>query len=134
MFIQKIHFRFLGLFFFTLLSSGCIEFDAKWGETDPPAQHTGFLADCLPDGVSLQNRVSQPYAKTVAEALLYLKAVCRGNKLMDGSGREIRFLPAPCFGMNPGPERMLKAHKEFQKNLKKLQRKYTVIVLKRLCV
>ena len=90
--------------------------------------------DCLPEGYTLADVVS--YTRTgkdgegvvtIKERLVELKARCKGGKLVDGKGREIRFFRATCYGNPPDDyEELVRKERE---ELEGLQKRFTVIVL-----
>jgi len=92
---------------------------------------------CLPDGIKQTDVVSyrgpkariqngrQPYV-SVGEKLLELKARCKRGKLVDGTGREIRFFHlSGCWG-NP-PEGYQEILAKQNRELIRLRKRYTVV-------
>ena len=84
--------------------------------------------NCLPKDVradevlSLGKGTSQ---LTVKQKLAQMKARCRGGKLFDAKGREIRFFRVSCWG-NPPPDYLEILQRE-NEQIKKLQQRFTVI-------
>lgn len=72
--------------------------------------------------------------QTIQDALAAVGASCHGGKLVDAQGRGIRFIDEPCFGANPGPERMRLVMDLYKKKLALLQSQYTVIIIVRICM
>jgi hypothetical protein len=92
--------------------------------------------DCLPDGIKPSDVVSVQQAKptgdgdaktiTVAQKLKEIRAHCRRRKLVDPSGKEIRFYHlVGCWG-NP-PEGYQEILEQQAKDLALLRRRYRVI-------
>ena len=85
---------------------------------------------CLPKDVRADEVVSYDVkgksTVTVEKKLIELKARCRKGKLVEASGREIRFFRTSCWG-NP-PEDYLEIQKREGEELAKLKKRYTVIV------
>ena len=87
--------------------------------------------DCLPKDVQADEVVS--YGRngkqnvTVEKKLIELKARCRSGKLVDAKNKEIRFFRVSCWG-NP-PTDYLEIQKRESKELEKLRKRYTVIVM-----
>jgi hypothetical protein len=93
---------------------------------------------CLPDGIKPTDPVSYLMLKpgirkgkqfiTVGEKLAELRARCRKGKLVDRTGREIRFFQMTgCWG-NP-PEGYQEILDEQTRELSRLKKRYTVIEL-----
>lgn|SRR6185436_10963766 len=91
---------------------------------------------CLPAGIKetdIVGRLSvKPFAKkgkqfvTVKDKLTELKAHCKKGKLIDGSGREIRFFTLTgCWG-NP-PDNYQELLDKQSRELTRLRKRYTVI-------
>jgi len=90
---------------------------------------------CLPSEIALEEIVFAHLPKstenknkriTVRQTLTRLKASCKKGKLVDGSGREIRFYRlVGCWG-NP-PEDYQEQLAKQQQELDRLKKKYTVI-------
>jgi hypothetical protein len=95
------------------------------------------FAACLPDEVKPEMVVTlepnqettstaKPKRVTVRQRLLQLKAHCKDGKLLDGKGREIRFVQLiGCWG-NP-PEDYQEQLNHQQEEIKRLKEKYTVV-------
>lgn len=94
-----------------------------------------FVA-CLPAGIELEEVVSAPQLKsttvtaskpvTIREMLSRLKAHCKKDKLIAGTGREIRFYRlVGCWG-NP-PEDYQEQLAQQNQELQRLKKKYTVV-------
>lgn len=92
--------------------------------------------ECLPPDITLDTIVSTSTVETAAgnkieketvkQRLDKINAGCRGGKLMDGKGREIRFYRLQdCWG-NPPPD-YLSIIDNQQKELAKLKKKYTLV-------
>lgn len=93
--------------------------------------------NCLPAGVKATDVVSADLANTekggiavkkvtVKQKLNELKARCRGSKLVDGAGREIRFYRLTgCWGSPPAdyPEILERQRKEIEE----LKKHYTLV-------
>jgi hypothetical protein len=96
-------------------------------------EHNGIEFPCLPpnikpaDIVSAERVGSPPkiIKVTVKEKLIELNAQCKGGKLLDNKGREIRFYRSHCFGA-PTAYAMETMRRE-KEELKALREKYTVI-------
>ena len=94
----------------------------------------GF-ANCVPKDISLKGKIaeyppdSSPKSKkprTIEQKLIELKARCSAGKLVDKSGKEIRFVHLlGCWG-NP-PEDYQEQMDKQQAEISKLKEKYTVI-------
>lgn len=91
---------------------------------------------CLPDGIDLHTVVEvvqdpkTPESKkvTVKEKLKSICAKCREGKLVDGSGREIRFFRLQgCWG-NP-PADYLEILGKQAKEIEELKKNFTVVEL-----
>jgi hypothetical protein len=87
---------------------------------------------CLPSGIKSTDVVSAQSIKseikkiTVKEKLTELKARCKKGKLVDASGREIRFFKLTgCWG-NP-PVDYQEIMQRQNEELEKLRKRYTVI-------
>ena len=92
---------------------------------------------CLPEGTKLTDVVSAIIARpgagpaaskkiTVEQKLLELKARCKKGKLVDASGREIRFYRlVGCWGNPPADYQEILARQT--EEVEKLKKKYTVI-------
>jgi len=114
------------LSFFALLTLGRIV-DSK----------TDSFTACLPDEVKPEMVVTlesnqelrttgKPRPVTVKQRLLQLKAYCKDGKLLDGRGKEIRFVHLlGCWG-NP-PEDYQEQLNQQQAEIKQLSEKYTVV-------
>lgn len=99
----------------------------------PPSDR---FQQCLPDGTELTDIVSVTIGKpgaglaikktTVEEKLIAIKARCKKGKLVDASGREIRFFRLQgCWGNPPeGYQEILQRQND---ELEKLRKRYTVI-------
>ena len=90
--------------------------------------------DCLPESFKLTDVVSYGQKRkgsdediTIKDKLVQIKARCKGGKLLDGKGKEIKFFKFSCFGNPPidYDEIMQKEREEFDK----LKKDYTVIVV-----
>ena len=104
----------------------------SWLVTSPSDR----FQQCLPDGTELTDIVSATIGKpgaglaikktTVEEKLIAIKARCKKGKLVDGSGREIRFFQLQgCWGNPPeGYQEILQRQND---ELEKLRKRYTVI-------
>ena len=69
---------------------------------------------------------AKPKPVTVKQRLLQLKAYCKDGKLLDGRGKEIRFVQLiGCWG-NP-PEDYQEQLNQQQAEIKRLKQKYTVV-------
>jgi hypothetical protein len=80
----------------------------------------------LPAGINSADKVTA--AITVKQRLVELKARCRRGKLVDRSGREIRFYRlAGCWG-NPPPDYREILERQ-RRELERLKKRYTVIEL-----
>lgn len=92
-------------------------------------QATNF--DCLPDDITLKDVVTYGFEPeknvTVRDKLIELKAKCESGKLVDDHQREIRFFRLECWG-NP-PADYEERQQQQQEELKKLEKKYTVILM-----
>ncbi len=94
---------------------------------------TGVLAySCLPSGVSSDTLVSSDIGAyntvTVSQKLSSLRAVCQGDKLVDGSGKPIYFYNLiGCWG-NP-PNNYLELMANQSQEIAKLQFQYNVITI-----
>src|SRR6266436_9091116 len=101
---------------------------------------TPTLADrfqhCLPEGTELTDVVSATIATpgsglaskktTVKEKLIAIKARCKKGKLVDASGREIRFYKLTgCWGNPPRDYQQILARQT--EEIEKLRKRYTVI-------
>ena len=88
--------------------------------------------DCLPDEVTLKDVVTYNKGNprkniTVKDKLLKLKAQCENGKLVDEHHKEIRFFRVQCWGNPPAD---YKERQQLQQDeLKKMEKKYTVVVL-----
>ena len=90
---------------------------------------------CLPPPIRLTDIVSATLVRTnppvvekvtVAQRLTELKAVCKNDKLIDGSGTEIYFyMLTGCWG-NP-PVNYQEILKQQEAELERLKKQYTVI-------
>ena len=97
------------------------------------------LSGCLPDEIKPEMLVTlepnpvttpannaKPKPVTVRQRLIQLKAHCKDGKLLDGQGREIRFVHLiGCWG-NP-PEDYQEQLNQQQVEIKRLKEKYTVV-------
>jgi len=85
---------------------------------------------CLPKDVRADEAVSYGIKGksilTVEKKLAEMKARCSRGKLVDASGREIRFFRVSCWG-NP-PDDYQEIQKRENEELGKLKKRYTVIV------
>ena len=85
---------------------------------------------CLPKAVRADEVVSYGFKGkqnlTVEKKLIEMQARCRGGKLVDAKGREIRFFRVSCWG-NP-PDDYLEIRKRENEELATLKKHYTVIV------
>jgi hypothetical protein len=99
----------------------------------PPSNR---FQECLPNGTELTDVVSATITKpgaelatkktTVEEKLIAIKARCKKGKLVDASGREIRFFRLQgCWGNPPADYQEILARQD--EELKKLRKRYTVI-------
>jgi hypothetical protein len=103
----------------------------------PVNSNSDSFTACLPDEVkpemvvmleSSQEATSaaKPKPVTVKQRLLQLKASCKDGKLLDGQGKEIRFVQLiGCWG-NP-PEDYQEQLNQQQAEIKRLKQKYTVV-------
>jgi hypothetical protein len=96
--------------------------------------------DRLPDGVNLTDQVRKDATNdkgevvststtTVEAELKELGAKYANDKLIDRTGREIRFYTPPVRGISQGFEEDERQRKEDEKEFAELKKKYTVIVL-----
>lgn len=96
--------------------------------------------DRLPDGVKLTDEVRKDVTNdkgevisakisTVEAELKELGAKYANDKLVDRSGREIRFYTPPVRGTSQGFEEDERQRKQDEKEFLELKKKYTVIVL-----
>lgn len=100
-----------------------------------PDGRTDRFAPCLPKGTALEEVVSiakKPAGQaatrnvTVREKLRQLKARCKRGKLVDASGREIRFYRlVGCWGNPPDDYQEQLARQTLE--LQRLKKKYTVV-------
>jgi hypothetical protein len=100
----------------------------------PPASASG-TDSCLPSGIQPTDVVSAGVKQgkqnhvtvvTVAQKLKELKARCRRGKLVDSSGREIRFYQmVGCWGNPPDDYQQQLARQD--KELARLRKRYRVI-------
>ena len=85
---------------------------------------------CLPKDIRGDEVVSYGpkgvQSVTVEKKLIGMKARCRGGKLLDAKGREIRFFRPSCWG-NPPPD-YLEIRQREDNELVKLKKHYSVIV------
>src|SRR5438552_911741 len=85
---------------------------------------------CLPKDVPADEVVSYGFKGkqnlTVEKKLIEMQARCRGGKLVDAKGREIRFFRVSCWG-NP-PDDYLEIRQSENEQLATLKKRYTVIV------
>lgn len=90
----------------------------------------GRKYDCLPTDVRLSDVIGYDRAGkknlTVAKTLNSLGAKCHNQKLVDKRRREIRFFRPSCWG-HPPPNYLEIEQKE-DEELRKLKRRYTVVV------
>jgi len=90
----------------------------------------GRKYDCLPTDVRLSDVVTYDRAGkanvTVEKTLISLGAKCRNRKLIDREHREIRFFRLSCWGRPP--LNYLEIEQKEDEELRKLKRKYTVVV------
>jgi hypothetical protein len=107
-------------------------------DKDMPEKQTKF--ENLPQGVKLTDEVREDIKVEdgkvienkiikVEEKLRKIGAKYEDGKLVDGNGREIRFYRPPMYGMSGGYDEDQKRAKRDAEELKKLQEKYTVIIL-----
>jgi hypothetical protein len=94
------------------------------------AKASDSLLSCLPKDVTTESLVSSAELKqktlTVREALSGLEARCQGGKLVDKTGREVRFFHLiGCWGNPPAnyQERLASQDREIQS----LKKSYTVL-------
>jgi hypothetical protein len=89
---------------------------------------------CLTEGIQLQEIVTAPLSDsaandkkaTVKQTLQLLKARCRKGKLVDGTGKEIRFFRLiGCWG-NPPDDYEAQLRKQAEE-LDRLRKKYIVV-------
>lgn len=101
-----------------------------------PDGRTDRFAPCLPKGTALEEVVSTAKLKpatgaatrnvTIKERLKQIKAHCKKGKLVDGSGREIRFYRlVGCWGNPPEDYQEQLAHQN--QELQRLKKKYSVV-------
>jgi hypothetical protein len=110
-----------------ILLSGCASREAVVRKTAEKVKAFSVF-ECLPPEIIPDKPIMGSPSITIAEKLHDLNATCREGKLVDGSGREIRFFWwGPCGGMYRGPEQMMAIHEQESKELADLQSKYTVI-------
>jgi hypothetical protein len=87
--------------------------------------------DCLPKDVALKDIVSygrrEDQNVSVEKKLIAIKAHCRNGKLVDARNKEIRFFRVSCWG-NP-PVDYLEIERREQDEIKKLQKRFTVITM-----
>ena len=87
--------------------------------------------ECLPDDVTLKTVATYSLKAerdvTVKDKLIELKATCENGKLVDDHHKEIRFFRLQCWG-NP-PADYQERQQQQQEELKKLEKKYTVVVM-----
>ncbi len=80
----------------------------------------------MPAGINSADKVTA--SVTVEQKLVELKARCRRGKLVDRSGKEIRFYRlAGCWGNPPADYREILERQ--RRELEKLKKRYTVIEL-----
>lgn len=103
-----------------------------------PEEQTKF--ENLPDGAKLTDKVREVETdrdgKVVSDEIITVKqklekigAKYEDGKLVDGEGKEIRFYKPPMRGASQGFEEDQKQTERDAEELKKLQEKYTVIIL-----
>jgi hypothetical protein len=92
---------------------------------------------CLPDDIKATDVVSVQVVKpgatggeakrvTVEQELIAMKARCDKGKLLDASGKEVRFYRlVGCWGNPPADYQEILAHQT--EEIEKLKKKYTVI-------
>lgn len=89
---------------------------------------------CLPDDTKLTDVVSASIAKpgaeskktNVEETLIAIKARCKKGKLVDASGKEIRFYRLTgCWGNSPADYQEILSRQT--EEIEKLKKRYTVI-------
>jgi len=96
--------------------------------------------DRLPDNIETETPVEKAIKNdkgetisfevtTVEKILNELKADYKNDKLVDGSGREIRFYERLCRGVSRGLEEDAQDLKEKENELAELKKRYTVIIL-----
>lgn len=85
--------------------------------------------NCLPKDVRADEIVSSgsngTSKVTVKQKLSQMKARCRGGRLWDAKGREIRFFRVSCWGNPPSDYLEIRQHET--EELKKLEKRFTVI-------
>jgi hypothetical protein len=97
---------------------------------------SGRFQQCLPDGTELTDVVSttnvkpgsglEPKKTTVEQKLIELKARCKKGKLVDGSGKEIRFYRlVGCWGNPPEDYQEILARQAAE--IEKLRKRCTVV-------
>ena len=105
-----------------------------------PTKETTKFEKVLPDGVALSDEVKNEVKNdkgevvsfkiiTVEEKLKEIGAKYEGDKLVDSSGKEIRFYKPPVRGASQGIEEDKKQRERDEKELTELRKKYTVIIL-----
>jgi hypothetical protein len=92
--------------------------------------------ECLPEGMKLSDVVSTTFVKpgsrlepkktTVEQKLIELKARCKKGKLVDGSGKEIRFYRlVGCWGNPPADYQEILARQKGE--IERLKKNYAVV-------
>ena len=132
--------NFSKTFLIFLLLSQVIQGDNFWQngnsriENDMEEKTISFQFDCLPEDYKLTDVVSYGQRRkgsderiTIRDKLIEMKARCKGGKLVDASGKEIRFFKFTCFGNPPiDYDEIMRKEREA---LDKLQKNFTVIIL-----
>ncbi len=138
-------------FLLTLLLFGLIQSSESCGKntmqnsgnqnnSTPPATREKVKFDRLPENIKMETEVRKTIKNdkgetvsfeitTVEKRLNELEARYNNDKLVDKSGREIRFFEPLCRGVSRGFEGDERDQKEKDEELAELEKKYTVIVL-----
>ena len=129
----------IGLITIILFVAGCVQQDKAIKIVPPKAVSNFSLSQCLPSDIKLSDIVDAKLVTwyndgrppvidkvTVDQKLTELKATCRDNKLVDGSGKEIYFYHlTDCWG-NP-PFNYQEIMQKQQDEINKLKEQYMVI-------
>jgi hypothetical protein len=105
-----------------------------------PTSKTKMKYDRLPENITLETEVRKDSKNdkgevtsfeitTVEKRLNELKARYEKDKLVDESGKEIKFFEPLCRGVSAGYEQDQADQKAKERELAELEKKYTVIVL-----
>lgn len=139
---MKIYFLIVFAVFTMAQSQGQCDKDKMQNANKAMPEQTKKMTkfDNLPDGVKLSDEVKKEVKNdkgevvsfkiiTVEEELKNLGAKYDNDKLVDRSGKEIRFYTPPVRGASQGYEEDKKQQERDAKELTDLQKKYTVIIL-----